>query len=82
MGEGGWNWVHTARRPVNGLFYLPRVIVMMDNFGGMKIGRGNKSTRRKPAPASLCPPQIQGRRSGKPATNRLNYGAAIMTGLS
>jgi hypothetical protein len=25
-------------------------------FGGMKIGRGNRSTRRKPAPAPLCPP--------------------------
>jgi hypothetical protein len=24
----------------------------------MKIGRENQSTRRKPAPASLCPPQI------------------------
>jgi hypothetical protein len=27
-------------------------------FGGMKIGRENRSTRRKPAPAPLCPPQI------------------------
>jgi hypothetical protein len=27
-------------------------------FGGIKIGRGNRSTRRKPAPAPLCPPQI------------------------
>jgi hypothetical protein len=27
-------------------------------FGGMKIGRGNRGTRRKPAPAPLCPPQI------------------------
>jgi hypothetical protein len=27
-------------------------------FGGMKIGRGNRSTRTKPAPAPLCPPQI------------------------
>jgi hypothetical protein len=27
-------------------------------FGGMKIGRGNRSTWRKPAPAALCPPQI------------------------
>jgi hypothetical protein len=26
--------------------------------GGMKIGRGNRSTWRKPAPAPLCPPQI------------------------
>jgi hypothetical protein len=24
----------------------------------MKTGRGNRSTRRKPAPAPLCPPQI------------------------
>jgi hypothetical protein len=24
----------------------------------MKIGRGNRSTRRKPTPAPLCPPQI------------------------
>jgi hypothetical protein len=27
-------------------------------IGGMKIGRGNQSTRRKPAPAPLRPPQI------------------------
>jgi hypothetical protein len=27
-------------------------------FGGIKTGRGNRSTRRKPAPASLCLPQI------------------------
>jgi hypothetical protein len=27
-------------------------------IGGMKIGRGTRSARRKPAPAPLCPPQI------------------------
>jgi hypothetical protein len=27
-------------------------------FGGIKIGRGNRSTQRKPAPAPLCLPQI------------------------
>jgi hypothetical protein len=27
-------------------------------FGGMKIGNGNRSTRRKPAPVPLCSPQI------------------------
>jgi hypothetical protein len=27
-------------------------------FGGMKIGKGNRSTRRQSAPAPLCPPQI------------------------
>jgi hypothetical protein len=26
-------------------------------IGGMMIGRGNRSTRRKPAPAPFCPPQ-------------------------
>jgi hypothetical protein len=26
--------------------------------GGMRIGRGNRSTRRKPANLPLCPPQI------------------------
>jgi hypothetical protein len=27
-------------------------------IGGMRIGKGNRSTRRKPALVSLCPPQI------------------------
>jgi hypothetical protein len=26
-------------------------------ISGMMIGRGNRSTRRKPAPLPLCPPQ-------------------------
>jgi hypothetical protein len=26
-------------------------------IGGMMIGRGNRNTRRKPAPVPLCPPQ-------------------------
>jgi hypothetical protein len=26
-------------------------------IGGMMIGRGNRSTRRKPAPVPICPPQ-------------------------
>jgi hypothetical protein len=27
-------------------------------IGGMKTGRRNRSTRRKPAPAPFCPPKI------------------------
>jgi hypothetical protein len=27
-------------------------------FGGIKIGRGSRSTRRKLNPVPLCPPQI------------------------
>jgi hypothetical protein len=50
-------------------------------IGGMMIGKKNRSTRRKPAPVSLCPPQIPqafpdanpGRCGRNPATNRLGY---------
>jgi hypothetical protein len=43
-----------------GLLYQPQMIDDGDcgAIGGMKIGRGNRSTRRKPATAPLCPPQI------------------------
>jgi hypothetical protein len=30
-----------------------------EEFGGMMIGRGNRSPRRKPDSAPLCPPQIR-----------------------
>jgi hypothetical protein len=40
----------------------PIVLAPDDNecgpVGGIRIGRGNRSTRRKPAPVPLCPPQI------------------------
>jgi hypothetical protein len=51
----------------------------------MKIDKANRSTRRKPAPAPLCPSQNPtwidpvlhpGRGGGKPATNCLSCGAA------
>jgi hypothetical protein len=43
-----------------GLFCQPQMIDDGDcgAIGGMKIGRGNRSTRRKPAPVPLCTPQI------------------------
>jgi hypothetical protein len=66
-----------------GLLYQPRMIDDYGAVGGMRIGRGNQSTRRKPAPVTLCPPQIlhdlgsnPGHRGGKPATNHLRYGTA------
>jgi hypothetical protein len=42
-----------------GLLYQPRMID--DDYGAvgrMRIGGGNRNTRRKPAPVPLCPPQI------------------------
>jgi hypothetical protein len=43
-----------------GLLYQPQLIDDGDcgEIGGIKTDRGNRSTRRKPAPAPLCPPQI------------------------
>jgi hypothetical protein len=42
------------------LLYQPQVIDDGDCgvIGGMKIGGGNQSTRRKPAPVPLCPRRI------------------------
>jgi hypothetical protein len=43
-----------------GLLYQPQMIDDSDcgAIGGIKCGRGNRSTLRKPAPVPLCPPQI------------------------
>jgi hypothetical protein len=44
----------------SGLLYKPHMIDEGDYgaIGGVKIGRGKRSTRGKPAPAPLCPVQI------------------------
>jgi hypothetical protein len=42
-----------------GLLYQPRMIDdEYGSVGGMRIDRENRSTRRKPTPVPLCPPQI------------------------
>jgi hypothetical protein len=74
------------------LLYQPHMIDDGDcgAICGMKIGRGNRSTPRKPAPAPFCPPKIphdqtrartRAALGGKPATNRLSYGAASSANL-
>jgi hypothetical protein len=55
----GWDWVHLVRRPLIGILYQPRMIEdECGAVGGVRTGRGNRSTRRKPASVPLCPPQI------------------------
>jgi hypothetical protein len=56
----GWDWVHLILRSLFGLLYQPQTIDddSCGAIGGMRIGRGNWSTRREPAPVPLCPPQI------------------------
>jgi hypothetical protein len=56
-----WGWTKSlGTAATSGLSYKPQMIDEGDcgAIGGMKIGRGNRSTRRKPAPAPLCPPKI------------------------
>jgi hypothetical protein len=57
------DWVHLVLWPIFGLFYQPQMIGEGDcgAIGGMKIGKGNRSTRRKPATVPLCSPQIRSR---------------------
>jgi hypothetical protein len=57
-GGGGSDWVHLVQRSQLALLHQPRTPVDYGAFGGMRIGRGNRSTRRKPASVPLCPPQI------------------------
>jgi hypothetical protein len=74
-----------------GLLYQPQMIVDGEcgAVGGMKIGKRNQSTLRKPTPAPLFPPEIplgQTRdrtraAAVKPATNHLSYGAACFSNI-
>jgi hypothetical protein len=57
--SGGWSQLSPLSTvATTGLLYQPRMIGDGDcgEFGGI-IGRGNRSTRRKPASMSLRPPQ-------------------------
>jgi hypothetical protein len=70
-------WEHLLNQPLIGLLYKIPMIYYCGAVCEMRIGRGNQTTWRKPAPAPLCPPQIlydlswdrtKSCRSGKPAT--------------
>jgi hypothetical protein len=72
----------------SGLLYQPQMIDEGDcgAIGEMKIGRGNQSTGRNLPQRHFVhhkfhmtrPGLNPGRRGGKPATNRLSYGAAYL----
>jgi hypothetical protein len=57
--DWGETWVHLVRWPLIALLYQPWVIDdKCGAVGGMRIGRGNWTTQRKPTPLPPCPPQI------------------------
>jgi hypothetical protein len=49
----GWDWIHLVYQPLFGMMYQPQ---MIDEWN--EKWQEKRSTRRKPAPVSLCPPQI------------------------
>jgi hypothetical protein len=79
------SWVHSSRRPLIGLLYLPRVIMMMENFVERRLaGKPKYSEKTRPSvtlsttdPTWPDPGSNPGRRGGKPATNCLSYGTAF-----
>jgi hypothetical protein len=78
----GWDWLHLARWPPFGLLYQLRNVDECGAVGGMRIGRGSRSTRRKPATLSATNPTLHhlglnlGRRGWNPSTDGLSYGTA------
>jgi hypothetical protein len=83
--SGGWRSIGSTRHCGHQWPIVPAPGDYDDGgIGGSMTGKRNRSTRRKPAPVPLCPPQTPdtrpdanpSRRSGKPATNRLSYGTA------
>jgi hypothetical protein len=81
--SGGWspNWVHSARRPLTGLLYLPWVIVRMENLVEWITGETEVLGENLPwchfvHHKSHWPDPGLNPGGGKPATNRFSYGAA------
>jgi hypothetical protein len=75
MGEGGGTQEGQLGTSVT---YWPAPNDYEDGeFGGMMIGRGNRSTRRKLAPVPLCPPQTP--RAARTRTRAAAVGSQRLT---
>jgi hypothetical protein len=78
------NWVHSELRPPIGLLCQLRVIMMMEKLVEWRLaGETEVLGENLPQcrfvhhkPHMLYRDTNQGRRGGKPATNRLSYGTA------
>jgi hypothetical protein len=53
----GWSGTESTFTDQPQAVVVMMMVMMCGAIGGM-LGRGNRNTRRKPAPVPLCPPQI------------------------
>jgi hypothetical protein len=66
-GGGGWSQLGPLGTAATSRPTVPTPADYDDGeIGGMMTGRGNRSTRRKPAPMSLCPPHTPHALPGPP----------------
>jgi hypothetical protein len=61
--------------PLNGLLYLPLVIVMMENLVEWRLAGETEVLEENLPRRHFDPGSNPGRHGGKPATNCLSYGA-------
>jgi hypothetical protein len=81
------NWVHSARRPPNGVLYLPRVNMLIEKLVEWLAGENEILGENLPQchfvhhkSHMTWPSKNPGRRGGKPATKRLSYDTANYRG--
>jgi hypothetical protein len=75
---GGWVQLGPVSTAATNRPIVPaRMIIMMRNWWNDWIGRGNQSTRRKPAPMPLCLPQTP--RSARTRTWAATVGSQRLT---
>jgi hypothetical protein len=70
------NWIHSARRPPIGLFYMPRAIMRMENLIERWLAGETEvlgENLRQYHSVHQIPHNLTGRELG-PAINRLSYG--------
>jgi hypothetical protein len=81
------NWVHSALRPIIGLLFQPRVIMMMEKMvkwlAGQTdvLGENLPQCRLPTTNRTFGPDANPGRRGGKPATDRLSRHSHCVIGL-